>query len=138
MRQLSQTGMTGCRRLALAAFLTFLLTTTVDAADRQPQAPELNVEKYTLPNGLEVLLLEDHTTPVVAVNIWYKVGSKNEKPGRTGLAHLFEHLMFDGSEHHDKIFFGPIEKLGANRGQGTTFFDNTKYYETIPSNALEL
>ena len=85
MRQVFQTGMTGHRRLALAAFLTFLLTTNVDAADRQPRVPELNVEKYTLPNGLEVLMLEDHTTPVVAVNIWYKVGSKDEKPGRTGI-----------------------------------------------------
>ncbi len=73
--------------------------------------PDLKVEKYTLPNGLDVVMLEDHGTPVVGVNIWYKVGSKNEKPGRTGFAHLFEHLMFQGSQHHDKEYFGPIEKL---------------------------
>ena len=78
----------------------------------QPQVPHLKVEKYTLPNGLEVILHEDHTTPVVGVNLWYKVGSKNEKAGRTGFAHLFEHLMFQGSKHHDNEYFGPIEKVG--------------------------
>ena len=80
--------------------------------DRKPQIPDLKVEKYTLPNGLEVILHEDHTTPVVGVNLWYKVGSKDEKEGRTGFAHLFEHLMFQGSKHHDSEYFGPIEKVG--------------------------
>jgi zinc protease len=105
--------------------------------ERTPQIPDLKVEKYTLPNGLEVILHEDHTTPVVGVNIWYKVGSKNEKPGRTGFAHLFEHLMFQGSQHHDDEYFGPIEKLGAQIN-GSTAPDRTNYYETLPSNALEL
>ena len=86
---------------------------------RKPQIPELKVEKYTLPNGLTVILHEDHKTPVVAVNIWYKVGSKDEKPGRTGFAHLFEHMMFQGSKHHDEDYFGPLEKLGAEIN-GTT------------------
>ena len=99
---------------AAAALLAFLSATPARAADRQPQIPELNVEKYTLPNGLDVLLLEDHTAPVVSVNIWYKVGSKNEKRGRTGLAHLFEHLMFEGSAHHDRDYRAPLEKLGAH------------------------
>jgi zinc protease len=116
-----------------------LLATTATARgdDRLPQVPELEVQKYILPNGLEVVLHEDHTTPVVGVNIWYKVGSKNEKTGRTGFAHLFEHLMFQGSQHHDSEYFGPIEKLGANIN-GSTNTDRTNYFETLPSNALEL
>jgi zinc protease len=106
------------------------------ADERQPLVPELKVEKYTLPNGLEVILHEDHTTPVVGVNLWYKVGSKNEKPGRTGFAHLFEHLMFQGSQHYNNEYFGPIEKLGATIN-GSTNTDRTNYFEALPSNALE-
>src|SRR4051794_669854 len=106
------------------------------AQDRAPQVPDLKVEKYTLPNGLEVLLHEDHTIPVVGVNIWYKVGSQDEKPGRTGFAHLFEHLMFQGSQHHDDEYFGPLEKLGAEIN-GSTSTDRTNYYETVPANVLE-
>lgn len=105
--------------------------------ERTPQIPNLKVETYTLPNGLEVILHEDHKTPVVGVNIWYKVGSKDEKAGRTGFAHLFEHLMFQGSQHHDNEYFGPIEKVGAVIN-GSTTTDRTNYYETVPSNALEL
>ena len=106
------------------------------AQQRAPQIPDLKVEKYTLPNGMEVILHENHSTPVVGVNIWYKVGSKDEKPGRTGFAHLFEHMMFQGSEHYDKEYFGPIEKLGAQIN-GSTSTDRTNYYETLPSNGLE-
>ena len=69
---------------------------------------KLAFEKYTLPNGLDVILHEDHSTPIVGVNVWYHVGSKNERPGRTGFAHLFEHMMFQGSQHYDKDYFGPI------------------------------
>jgi zinc protease len=105
--------------------------------DRQPQIPDLKVESYTLPNGLQVILHEDRTTPVVSVNIWYRVGSRNEKPGRTGFAHLFEHLMFQGSQHHDDEYFGPLERIGASLN-GSTSTDRTNYYETVPSNALEL
>jgi zinc protease len=104
---------------------------------RKPQIPTLAVEKYTLPNGLTVLLHEDHKTPVAAVNVWYKVGSKDEQPGRTGFAHLFEHMMFQGSKNHDRDYFMPLEKLGAELN-GTTDEDRTMYYETVPSNALEL
>ncbi len=71
------------------------------------------------------------------MNLWYKVGSKNEKPGRTGFAHLFEHLMFQGSKNHDNEYFGPIEKVGAQIN-GSTSTDRTNYYENVPSNALEL
>src|SRR4051812_15038825 len=105
--------------------------------DRVPQVPDLKVEKYTLPNGLQVILHEDHTTPVVGVNLWYRVGSMNEKAGRTGFAHLFEHLMFQGSQHHDNEYFAPLERIGADLN-GSTSQDHTNYYETVPSNALEL
>ena len=71
------------------------------AGDHKPQIPELKVETYTLPNGLTVTLHEDHKTPLVAVHLWYKVGSKDEQTGRTGFAHLFEHMMFQGSKNHD-------------------------------------
>ncbi|MHC5540679.1 M16 family metallopeptidase, partial [Singulisphaera rosea] len=118
---------------AAAAFLT----PAARADERTPQIPDLKVEKYTLPNGLQVILHEDHTTPVVGVNIWYKVGSKNEKTGRTGFAHLFEHLMFQGSKNNDDEYFGPLEKIGAQIN-GSTSTDRTNYYENIPSNALEL
>jgi zinc protease len=97
----------------------------------------LKIEKYTLKNGLQVVLLEDRATPVVAVNICYKVGSKNEKRGRSGFAHLFEHLMFQGSEHHNRDYRIALEKLGAEVNAITTL-DSTTYFETLPSHALEL
>ncbi|HZW33625.1 MAG TPA: pitrilysin family protein [Isosphaeraceae bacterium] len=103
---------------------------------RQHQVPELKVERYALPNGLTVLLHEDHKTPVVAVQVYYKAGSKDEQPGRTGFAHLFEHMMFLGSQHHDEDFSRPLERLGAEHN-ATTDEDRTEYYETVPSNALE-
>jgi zinc protease len=99
----------------------------------------LNVsfEKYTLSNGLDVILHEDHSTPVVAVNLWYHVGSQNEAPGRTGFAHLFEHVMFEGSKHHNKEYFEPLQEAGGNIN-GSTSTDRTNYYENVPSNYLEL
>ena len=93
--------------------------------------------KHTLANGLDVLLHEDHSCPIVAVNIWYHVGSKNETPGHTGFAHLFEHLMFEGSEHHDSGFFQPLQAAGAALN-GSTSADRTNYWEVVPSSALEL
>ncbi|WP_165248865.1 M16 family metallopeptidase [Paludisphaera soli] len=106
-------------------------------AAREHEVPALAVEKYTLPNGLTVLLHEDRKTPVAAVHLWYKVGSKDEKPGRTGFAHLFEHLMFQGSKHHDRDYFEPLEQLGAEIN-GNTTEDRTVYFESVPSNATEL
>ena len=90
-----------------------------------------------MPNGLRVILHEDHSTPIVAVNLWYHVGSKNESRGRTGFAHLFEHLMFEGSLHHDREYFAPLQEAGANVN-GSTNADRTNYYEVVPSNFLEL
>ena len=93
--------------------------------------------QHTLDNGLRVILHEDHRLPMVAVNLWYHVGSKNEHPGRTGFAHLFEHLMFEGSEHYDKGFFHPLQEAGASLN-GSTNPDRTNYWEVVPTSALEL
>ncbi len=102
-----------------------------------PQIPDLKFQKFTLANGLDVILHEDHSTPIVGVNVWYHVGSKDERPGRTGFAHLFEHMMFQGSKHYDKVYFGPIQSVGG-RLNGSTAMDRTNYWETVPSNYLEL
>jgi zinc protease len=126
------------RRLAIVAMLAIVCTA---AAQRPQPAPGATIkipnETYTLPNGLTVILSADHSTPTVAVAAWYHVGSKNETPGRTGFAHLFEHVMFTGSGHvpyglHDKL----TEGVGGNNN-GTTSNDRTVYYETEPSNYLE-
>lgn len=93
--------------------------------------------KTILENGLSVIVHEDHTCPIVAVNIWYHVGSKNEQPGRTGFAHLFEHLMFEGSEHHNRGYFHPLQEAGATLN-GSTNTDRTNYWEVVPTNALQL
>jgi zinc protease len=93
--------------------------------------------RHTLDNGLDVLIHEDHGCPIVAVNVWYHVGSKNEQPGRTGFAHLFEHLMFEGSEHYDRGYFQPLQEAGAQLN-GSTNADRTNYWEVVPRNALEL
>jgi zinc protease len=98
---------------------------------------KISYTKHTLANGLDVVIHEDHSCPIVAVNIWYHVGSKNETPGRTGFAHLFEHLMFEGSEHYDRGYFQPLQGAGATLN-GSTNADRTNYWEVVPSNALEL
>jgi zinc protease len=97
----------------------------------------ISFTKHTLANGLDVLLHEDHACPIVAVNLWYHVGSKNERPGHTGFAHLFEHLMFEGSQHHDRGFFQPLQGAGATLN-GSTNADRTNYWEVVPTGALEL
>ena len=93
--------------------------------------------KHTLANGLDVLVHQDHSLPIVAVNVWYHVGSKNEVPGRTGFAHLFEHLMFEGSQHYDRGYFHPLQEAGAALN-GSTNADRTNYWEVVPTNALDL
>ena len=94
-------------------------------------------EKYSLSNGLDVILHEDHSVPIAAVNIWYHVGSQNEEPDRTGFAHLFEHIMFKGSKHHNREYFMPLQEVGANVN-GSTSADRTNYYENVPAEYLEL
>ena len=93
--------------------------------------------KHVLDNGLSVIIHEDHRCPIVAVNLWYHVGSKNEQPGRTGFAHLFEHLMFEGSEHYDHGYFQALQQAGALLN-GSTNADRTNYWELMPSGGLEL
>jgi zinc protease len=93
--------------------------------------------KRTLGNGLDVIVHEDHHVPIVAVNIWYHVGSKDERPGQTGFAHLFEHLMFEGSEHHNTGFFPPIQQAGG-AVNGSTSTDRTNYWEVVPTSAVDL
>jgi zinc protease len=98
----------------------------------------LKLEEYRLPNGLRVVLNEDHSAPLVAVNLWYHVGSKNERAGRTGFAHLFEHMLFSGSQHvGNNEHFRHVQSVGGVLN-GTTFFDRTNYFETLPSNYLAL
>jgi zinc protease len=94
-------------------------------------------EKLVLPNGLEVILHQDRSSPLVSVNMWYHVGSKDEAPGKTGFAHLFEHVMFEGSKHHNRSFFEPLQKVGASLN-GSTTWDRTNYWENLPPNYLEL
>jgi len=93
--------------------------------------------EFKLDNGLRVIVHEDHKAPIVAVNIWYHVGSKNEKPGKTGFAHLFEHLMFNGTENYNDEYFGPFDRVGATAMNGTTWFDRTNYFQNVPSTALD-
>ncbi|HSK09858.1 MAG TPA: pitrilysin family protein [Vicinamibacterales bacterium] len=98
---------------------------------------EIGYSKHVLGNGLDVLIHEDRGAPIVAVNLWYHVGSKNEQPGRTGFAHLFEHLMFEGSVHYDRSYFQPLQRAGGVLN-GSTNADRTNYWEVVPTGALEL
>jgi zinc protease len=113
-------------------------TPTARTAATTQDVPEIKYEKFVLPNGLTLLVHEDRKAPIVAVNLWYHVGSKNEKIGRTGVAHLFEHLMFNGSEHYNDDYFKPLEKVGATDLNGTTNFDRTNYFQNVPTSALDL
>lgn len=99
---------------------------------------DIPYESFTLDNGLKVLVHEDRKAPVVAVNIWYHVGSKDEKPGKTGFAHLFEHLMFNGTENYDNEYFLPFEQAGATDQNGTTWLDRTNYFQNVPTTALDM
>lgn len=120
----------------LFLFAAAALALPAVAADLSAEIP---FERYELPNGLEVLLSEDHRVPLVSVEIWYHVGAKNEVPGRSGFAHLFEHIMFQGSRNvAEDTYFQYLEAAGAPLINGTTDFDRTNYFETVPANQLEL
>jgi len=95
-------------------------------------------QKFVLDNGLTLIVHEDHKAPIVAVNVWYHVGSKNEKPGKTGFAHLFEHLMFNGSENFNDDYFQALERVGATDLNGTTNNDRTNYFQNVPTSAFDL
>src|SRR5688500_14022431 len=125
----------------LAVGSTALVSSLSMHAWAQPAAgarvlPPIPYTQFTLPNGLRVILHEDHSVPIVGVNVWYHVGSKNETPGRTGFAHLFEHMMFQGSRNYDDDYFRPLQSVGGTIN-GSTNADRTNYYEVVPSNYLE-
>src|SRR5687767_15560085 len=119
--------------LRLIASLVVVTAGTAFAAPAKSPAPALpsvdsSYTKFVLSNGLTLIVHEDHKAPVVAVNIWYHVGSKDERPGRTGFAHLFEHLMFNGSENYKDDWFKVMEAAGATKLNGTTWYDRTNYF----------
>jgi zinc protease len=122
--------------LVLSATLVSMMPwrAVVGAAVRPPK---LEYQRLVLPNGLTVILHEDHSTPITHVALWYHVGSKNERQGQTGFAHLFEHLMFEGSEHHNTGFFPPLQQAGAILN-GSTNADRTNYWEVVPTSAVDL
>jgi zinc protease len=122
----------------LLVSICYLLMTVVVSEAKGQTVPKIRFEKYTLPNGLEVILHEDHSTPIVAVNTWYHVGSGDEKVGRTGFAHLFEHIMFMGSEHVPVGMFDKELEAAGGDNNGSTTEDRTEYHEVVPSNALPL
>lgn len=125
---------------AVLCALPFFATPS-NAAPLTPDAPreiEIPYVKQVLPNGLTLIVHEDHDAPVVSLSVWYHVGSKNERPGRTGFAHLFEHLMFVGSEHHDDEHFRPLRAAGGTDVGGITLRDVTIYYQVVPTGALDL
>ena len=112
---------------------------TAESAQGSTRAPEIQYQNYKLSNGLQVLLHEDHKLPIVSVDIWYHVGPMKERAGRTGFAHLFEHMMFEGSKHvGEKAHFKYLEASGATDINGTTNFDRTNYFETVPANQLDM
>jgi predicted Zn-dependent peptidase len=126
--------------LALALSVALGGTAFVPAVSQAaPAKAEVDIpyETFTLPNGLRVIVHTDRKAPIVAVNLWYHVGSKDEPSGRTGFAHLFEHLMFNGSENHKGDFFPPFEMVGATDMNGTTNTDRTNYFENVPTTALD-
>ena len=125
-------------RTFIAAAMLFFTPFSHLAADASlPKPLDIPYKKYVLGNGLILIVHEDHKAPIVAVNVWYHVGSKNEKPGRTGFAHLFEHLMFNGSENFNDDFFKALDQVGATGANGTTNEDRTNYFENAPKNALD-
>jgi zinc protease len=124
--------------IALGAASSCLAAATAALSDVKIALPDIAYRKFVLKNGLVLLVHEDHKAPIVAVNTWYHVGSKNEKPGKTGFAHLFEHLMFSGSEHFDHTYINAMERIGATDLNGTTNGDRTNYFEDVPTSMLDL
>jgi zinc protease len=121
--------------LPLLGMAVFPLISSAQDPDAEIDIP---YKKFVLDNGLTLIVHEDHKAPIVSVNVWYHVGSKNEKPGKTGFAHLFEHLMFNGSEHFNDDYFQALEKVGATDLNGTTNSDRTNYFQNVPTPALDL
>ncbi|HEX7340965.1 MAG TPA: pitrilysin family protein [Rhodanobacteraceae bacterium] len=127
-------GTTGFAMPAMAA----VSAPAADATASHAQLPTIHYTRFRLPNGLTVIVSPDHKAPVVAVAVWYNVGSAREPLGKHGYAHMFEHLMFEGSEHHKGNYFQPFQKVGAIGMNGTTNDDRTNYFETVPASALDM
>ena len=127
-------------RFGMAVLAAFIVVLASIAPARAAETAKIDIpyQKFVLDNGLTLIVHEDHKAPIVAFNVWYHVGSKNEKPGRTGFAHLFEHLMFNGSENYNDDYFKPMQKVGATDLNGTTNEDRTNYFENVPTSALDL
>ncbi|MBK8921261.1 MAG: insulinase family protein [Saprospirales bacterium] len=131
------------KRLFLLVFLAALFSASTTLYGQfqypryNPEEIDIPYKKFTLPNGLTLIVHEDHKAPIVAVNIWYHVGSKNERPGKSGFAHLFEHLMFNGSENFNTDYFQALEAIGATDLNGTTNEDRTNYFQNVPVGALD-
>ncbi len=124
--------------LVLSVFAPGLAAAQEANTGGQVQIPDIPYEKFVLDNGLTVIVHEDHKAPIVAVNVWYHVGSKNEPEGRSGFAHLFEHLMFNGSENFNDDYFQALERIGATDLNGTTNEDRTNYFQNVPVHALDV
>lgn len=119
-------------------FCLYILSLLLSAGSASAVDVDIPYTRFVLDNGLTLIVHTDDKAPIVAVNVWYHVGSKNERPGKTGFAHLFEHLMFNGSENADLDYFGPMERVGATGLNGTTSEDRTNYFQNVPSTALDL
>ncbi len=126
------------RPAAVAALLLALAVLAAPYVAAQTPRIDIPFQKFVLDNGLVLIVHEDHKAPIVAFNVWYHVGSKNEVAGKTGFAHLFEHLMFNGSENYNDDYFKPMQKIGATDLNGTTNEDRTNYFENVPVSALDL
>jgi zinc protease len=126
------------QRLLLFTLLLTLVLSSPFLRGGTPGDVDIPYQKFVLGNGLTLIVHEDHKAPIVAVNIWYHVGSKNEKTGKTGFAHLFEHLMFNGSENFNDDYFQALERIGATDLNGTTSEDRTNYFQNVPTSALDI
>ena len=125
-------------RTEFAVLLLVLAVVTSGSAQTKAKEIDIPYERFVLDNGLTVIVHEDHKAPIVAINTWYHVGSKNERPGKTGFAHLFEHLMFGGSEHVPGRYIDSMERVGATDLNGTTNPDRTNYFQNVPTSAVDL
>lgn len=127
------------RKLSLFLILLVCFSQKQQAQNFEFKASDIEIayERFVLPNGLTLLVHEDHKAPIAAVNVWYHVGSKNEKPGKSGFAHLFEHLMFNGSENYNDDYFQALERIGGTDLNGTTNSDRTNYFQNVPVSALD-
>lgn len=125
------------KKISISLLIVLSFMTINVFSQKNDKLPQLKYEEFRLKNGLRVIMHRDTSTPIVAVNLWYHVGSKNEVVGRTGFAHLFEHMMFQGSKNYNDDYFKPLQEAGANIN-GSTNPDRTNYFEVVPTNFLEL